>query len=83
MPGGMRREVYRDGSFIVKDAVGRVTEARAEDGATMSCSYDEKGHFKSFVRSDSKGKIVQPESEIGMESSFATSMVRFARKVIR
>lgn len=57
MPGGMRREVYRDGSFIVKDAVGRVTEARAEDGATMSCSYDEKGHFKSFVRSDSKGKI--------------------------
>ena len=57
MPGGMRREVYRDGSYIVKDAVGRVSEARAVDGATMSYSYDAKGHFKSFVRSDSKGKI--------------------------
>jgi hypothetical protein len=57
MPGGMRREVYRDGSFIIKDAVGRVTEVRASDGATMSCSYDEKGHFKSFVRSDNRGKI--------------------------
>jgi hypothetical protein len=57
MPNGMRREVYRDGSFIVKDAVGRVTEAWAADGATVSCNYDEKGHFKSFVRSDAKGKI--------------------------
>jgi len=57
MPAGMRREVYRDGSFIIKDAVGRVTEVRAFDGATMSCSYDEKGHFKSFVRSDARGKI--------------------------
>lgn len=57
LPNGMRREVYNDGAFIIKDAVGRVTEVRGSDGANMSLSFDEKGHFKSFVRSDSRGKI--------------------------
>jgi len=57
LAGGMRREVFRDGSYVVKDAVGRVIEARAQDGTAMSFTYDCDGKFKSFVRSDLSGKI--------------------------
>lgn len=54
---GMRKEVFRDGSFVVKDAVGRVTEAHSHEGAVISYSYDDGGRLKSFVRADSKGQI--------------------------
>lgn len=57
LPNGMRKEESGDGSFILKDAVGRVTEARSHDGVIMSFSYDNRGHLKSFVRSDVTGKI--------------------------
>ncbi|MDZ4833622.1 MAG: hypothetical protein SGJ27_07560 [Candidatus Melainabacteria bacterium] len=57
MPNGMRKEEAADGSYVLKDAVGRVTEARSHDGAIMNFSYDNRGHLKSFVRSDLTGKI--------------------------
>ena len=57
LPNGIRKEESGDGSFILKDAVGRVTEARSHDGVIMSFSYDNRGHLKSFVRSDVTGKI--------------------------
>ncbi len=57
LPNGMRKEELGDGSYVLKDAVGRVTETRSHDGAIMSFTYDNRGHLKSFVRSDLSGKI--------------------------
>lgn len=57
LPNGMRKEESGDGSFVLKDAVGRVTEVRSHDGSIMSFSYDNRGHLYSFVRSDLAGKI--------------------------
>lgn len=57
LANGLRCEIFPNGSFVIKDAVGRVEEVRSQDGVAIRFSYDQKGHLKEFVRIDACGKI--------------------------
>ncbi|MBK9203618.1 MAG: hypothetical protein IPL73_14545 [Candidatus Obscuribacter sp.] len=55
---GERLETFPSGTSLVKDAVGRVKEIISTDGSRLEFYYDKNGHLNSFVRIDSKGRII-------------------------
>lgn len=55
---GERLETFPSGTSLVKDAVGRVKEIISTDGSRLEFYYDKNGHLKSFVRIDSRGRII-------------------------
>jgi hypothetical protein len=57
MDNGNRKELYASGAAIVKDAVGRVCEVSAANGASLTFTYDPEGHLNGFVRSNVSGKV--------------------------
>lgn len=57
LDNGNRKEVYASGAAIVKDAVGRVCEVSAANGASLTFTYDPEGHLNGFVRSNVSGKV--------------------------
>lgn len=57
MDNGNRKELYASGAAIVKDAVGRVCEVSAANGASITFTYDPEGHLNGFVRTNVSGKV--------------------------
>lgn len=57
MDNGNRKELYASGAAIVKDAVGRVCEVSAANGASIAFTYDPEGHLNGFVRTNVSGKV--------------------------
>ncbi|HIA55541.1 MAG TPA: hypothetical protein EYN91_26245 [Candidatus Melainabacteria bacterium] len=57
LPAGRRLETLENGAKIIKDSLGRVIEVRSPLGPVLRTRYDEQGHLRFFVRTDTAGNI--------------------------